>query len=353
MHWYLFPFMLLYGLVVNLRNKFFDWGIYTSKSYDIPVISVGNLTVGGTGKTPHTEFLINWLGSRYRLVSLSRGYKRKTKGFYEVKTQSSASDAGDEALQIKQKFPNVRVVVDEKRVHAIDKLLSEDVPPEVILLDDAYQHRYVNPGINILLMDYHRLITNDWLLPVGRLREPAHNSHRASIVVVTKCPHHLTPIDFRILQKELNLFPYQDLFFTTFQYGAMLPVFDNQAGNLDLTQLNNMQVLTLTGIANTDLFFKKLKQHGAELHHASFADHHDFSASDIEKTVQKFDALAGSHKAIVCTEKDAVRLKTGTYAEKLKHLPVYYLPIEVRFMNEGEANFKAIISKYLRRYYGN
>lgn len=353
MHGYLFPFMLLYGLAVNLRNKFFDWGIYPSKSYDIPVISVGNLTVGGTGKTPHTEFLINWLGSRYRLVSLSRGYKRKTKGFFEVEALSTASEAGDEALQIKKKFPQVRVVVDEKRVHAIDKMLSEAVPPQVILLDDAYQHRHVKPGINILLMDYHRLITKDWLLPVGRLREPAHNSHRANIIIVTKCPHHLTPIDFRILQKELKVFPYQDLFFTTFQYGHMLPVFNPDAGSKELSQLKGMQLLTLTGIANTDLFYKKLKQLGAELHHASFADHHDFSVADIEKTIQKFDALASDNKAIVCTEKDAVRLKTGAYAEQLKQLPVYYLPIEVQFMNEGEANFKAILSKYLRRYYRN
>jgi tetraacyldisaccharide 4'-kinase len=351
MHWYLLPFSLLYAMGVNVRNKLFDWGIKTSKSYDIPVISVGNISVGGTGKTPHTEFLINLLKDKYKLTALSRGYKRKSKGFFEVQTSSAAEQVGDEALQIKLKYPKIRVIVDEKRVHAIDKLLHEDSPPEVFILDDAFQHRYVEPGLNILLMDYQRPITKDFLLPVGRLREPAYNSHRANIIILTKCPQHLTPIDFRIMQKELNVYPYQHLFFTTFAYNQVASVFNEPSKTKHLIDLKGMHLLSLTGIANPALFYKKLNECGAQIEKIAYPDHHSFTATDIEKIKHKYKAIATKNKAIICTEKDAVKLRTKAFKKALQGIPVYYLPIKVRFMNNEEDKFNALINKYMNRFY--
>lgn len=354
MHWYLLPFSLLYGLVVNIRNRCFDWGVLKSKSYNVPVISIGNISVGGTGKTPHTEYLINHLKDNFKLASISRGYKRKSKGFVEVKTDSQANFVGDEALQIKQKYPQIRVIVDEKRVHAIDTLLQDENTPDIFLLDDAFQHRHVTPGLNILLMDYHRLITKDHLLPVGRLREPAHNCYRANVVIVTKCPQHLTPIEFRIMQKELNLFPFQDLFFTTFSYKHIVPVFTGIKSSLsELSDLKGLHVLALSGIANPALLYKKIKESGAIVEKFAFSDHHSFTIGDVDKVIKQFQHIKSDKKVIVCTEKDAVKLRTTEFKKKFGTIPVYFLPIEVQFMNEGEKQFMATVKKFINRFYEN
>lgn len=206
---WLYPVSWIYGTGVWLRNKLFDWGIYKERKFDIPVISVGNITVGGTGKTPHTEYLIRLLQKDYKVAVLSRGYKRKSKGFVLARPDTSVQMIGDEPFQMKQKFPDIHMAVDRDRCHGIEQLCNSHIAPgtEVIILDDAFQHRYVKPGINILLVDYHRLICEDTLLPAGRMREPENGKSRAHIVIVTKCPKDITPMDLRVLSKQMELYP--------------------------------------------------------------------------------------------------------------------------------------------------
>ncbi len=208
------PLSWLYGLGVGLRNFCFQVGILKSRSFSVPIISVGNITVGGTGKTPHVEYLIRLLQEKFNVAVLSRGYKRKSRGFVMATKDTTARDIGDEPQQMHLKFPKVTVAVDPKRVRAIEQLTANDPNLDVILLDDAFQHRYVKPGINILLVDYHRLIIYDRLMPVGRLREPVSGKNRADIVIVTKCPKDLKPMDFRIISKALERHRYQHHYFT-------------------------------------------------------------------------------------------------------------------------------------------
>ena len=216
-HKWLYPVSWIYGAVVTVRNKLFDWGFLRSKSFDVPVICIGNLSVGGTGKTPHTEYLIKLLRNSYHVAVLSRGYKRHSRGYVLATSQSTAHSIGDEPYQMYTKFPSVTLAVDENRCHGIEQLLAIKEPPiEVVLLDDAFQHRYVKPGLSILLTDYHRLFCDDTLLPAGRLRESVNGKNRAQIVIVTKCPQDIKPIDYNIITKRLNLYPYQQLYFSSF-----------------------------------------------------------------------------------------------------------------------------------------
>ena len=230
----LLPLSWLYGLGVGFRNLLFEMGILKSRSFSTPVISVGNITVGGTGKTPHVEYLVRLLKDQAKVAVLSRGYKRKTSGFVLADKDATVRSIGDEPFQMKTKFPNVTVAVDRKRTRGIDKLTSGDYVKDidVILLDDAFQHRYVKPGINILLVDYHRLIIYDKLLPAGRLREPVVSKNRADIVIVTKCPKDLKPMEFRVITKAMSLYPYQQLFFSTHEFEALRPVFSKKPKHL-------------------------------------------------------------------------------------------------------------------------
>lgn len=351
MRWYLIPFSIIYGLIVNLRNKLFDLELIKSTAFDIPIISVGNISVGGTGKTPHTEFLIEWLKTKYKVSTLSRGYKRKTRGFVEVTTNAKVKDVGDEALQVKQKYPDVKVVVDEKRVHGVQQLLKNERPSEVIILDDAYQHRHIEPGINILLIDYNRPITKDFLLPVGRLREPALNKKRANIVILTKCPRVLNPIDFRIMHKELNLYSYQELFFTTFTYAQLKPVYSDKLNITSLSDLKNKTILCITGIANPTTLYTEIENNGAEIIKMPFADHHEFTAANVHKIYNRFNAIKNNDKLILCTEKDAVKFKSALTDTVLNKVPFYYVPVQVKFLNNEEIKFKNIITKFISRYY--
>lgn len=229
-HKWLYPVSWIYGAVVTVRNKLFDWGFLRSKSFDVPVICIGNLSVGGTGKTPHTEYLIKLLRNSYHVAVLSRGYKRHSRGYVLATSQSTARSIGDEPYQMYTKFPSVTQAVDENRCHGIEQLLAIKEPSvEVVLLDDAFQHRYVKPGLSILLTDYHRLFCDDTLLPAGRLRESVNGKNRAQIVIVTKCPQDIKPIDYNIITKRLNLYPYQQLYFSSFRYGNLQPVFPSVA----------------------------------------------------------------------------------------------------------------------------
>ena len=345
---WLLPLSWCYGLAVNFRNTLFSIGILKSRPFDIPVISVGNITVGGTGKTPHVEYLIKLLKEQFQVAVLSRGYKRKSKGFIKANAQTTMPEIGDEPYQMKQKFPGITVAVDKNRCHGIDLLTEEDAKLDVILLDDAFQHRYVKPGINILLVDYHRLVIYDKLLPAGRLREPLSGKDRADIVIVTKCPQGLKPMEYRVITKAMNLYPYQQLFFTTLSYGELQPVFPEKALPEELSQLGTQHVLLLTGIASPQQMISDLTPHTGHITPLTFSDHHQFKAKDVALINETFADLP-SPKVIVTTEKDATRLQTtsGLSDEVCQHL--YSLPINIRFMLEQQTTFNNQILSYVHK----
>ena len=347
-HKWLYPASWLYGAVVMMRNKLFDWEVLQSKSFDIPIISVGNLAVGGTGKTPHTEYLIKFLCNQYKVAVLSRGYKRHTKGYVLATPESTARSIGDEPYQMHQKFPFVTVAVDEKRCHGIEKLLALQKPSiDVILLDDAFQHRYVKPGLSILLTDYHRLFCDDTLLPAGRLREPISGKNRAQIVIVTKCPQDIKPIDYNIITKRLNLYPYQRLFFSSFRYGNLQPVFSNEGG-IALSLLTDTDILLITGIASPAPILERLGDCTKQIDLLSFGDHHDFTHKDMQQIRERFNKLKGKRRLIITTEKDATRLinHPGLDAE-LKPF-IYALPIEIEILQNQQDKFNQHIIDYVR-----
>ena len=349
----LYPLSFLYGLGVCLRNKMFDWDILHSRSYDIPVISIGNITVGGTGKTPHTEYLIKLLKKEFKVAVLSRGYKRKSKGFVMATATSSAKEIGDEPYQIKQKFPEITVSVDKNRCHGIETLCEEKKTSElnVILLDDAYQHRYVNPEMNILLVDFNRLICDDALLPAGRLREPSRGKHRANIVIVTKCPRLMKPMDFRIITKRLDLYPYQQLYFTSYKYGNLTPIFSgSNIKKRTLAQIEkDEKILLLTGIASPKQLLQDLERYSSHITPLTFADHHDFTENDLKTLKETFENLSGEKKIIITTEKDAARLTQFTNLDETIQKNIFALPIEVKFLLNQEDAFNQNIIEYVRK----
>jgi tetraacyldisaccharide 4'-kinase len=321
----LLPFSWLYGLGVGIRNKLFDWGILPTEGFSVPVISIGNITVGGTGKTPHTEYLIRLLSKKYKIAVLSRGYKRKTKGFVLVDDKADSCTVGDEPLQMYRKFAGVVVAVDSNRRRGIKNLLAlpEDRKPEVILLDDAFQHRYVTPSLSILLVNSNRLIDNDYLLPAGRLREPAKNKARADIIIYTKVSHPAFETGFSE----------KPLFFSTYDYKSLLPVFPEnnpiRKESIERLKKESYAFLLLAGFANPDDLIRYIKNYTSDLHTLIFPDHHHFNKSNINEIAETFDRIATDRKIIVTSEKDAVRLVDNPYfPEKLK-ASTYYLPIEI------------------------
>ncbi len=344
----LYLFSLVYGMIVNFRNTLFNLNILRAREFEVPVISVGNITVGGTGKTPHTEHLIQLLSKKFNIAVLSRGYKRKTTGFLVVETSSTSRQAGDEPLQIKMKFPSVMVAVDEKRVRGIEKILEiSEKRPDVIILDDAFQHRYVTPSINILLIDYSRMITDDDLLPLGRLREPASNRDRANIIIVTKCPKEIKPIDERIITKDLHIWPYQDLFFSRIKYGELKPVFPDKVAEKKPNLDGDTGILLLSGIANPQSLKEKLLQITSSVVSAEYPDHHPFTLKDMERVSGQLEAMSAEKKIIVTTEKDTFRILeiAGLPETVASHL--YYIPIEIGFINQTENEFDKKIMKYV------
>jgi tetraacyldisaccharide 4'-kinase len=344
---WLLPLSWVYGLVVKARNLMFDIGILKSRSFQVPVISVGNLTVGGTGKTPHVEYLIELLHKKFKVAVLSRGYKRKNSGYLVADEHTTVHDIGDEPFQMKQKFKDITVAVDKKRCHGIDQLTESDKHLDVILLDDAFQHRYVKPGVNILLVDYHRLIIYDKLLPAGRLREPLTGKNRADIVIVTKCPKDLKPMEYRVITKAMDLFPYQQLYFTTIEYKPLQAIFGNKQRSLD-TLASNENVLLLSGIASPKQILHDLKPITQNVTPITFGDHHQFKQKDIERINQTFAKLPVP-KLVITTEKDAVRLNAvNGLSDEVKN-NIYVLPIEIQFMQEQENMFNENIIGYVRK----
>ena len=350
---WLTPLSWLYCLGVTIRNKMFDIGILNQKAYDVPVISVGNITVGGSGKTPHVEYLISILKDKVKTAVLSRGYKRKTHGYVLADDNSTMRDIGDEPFQMKRKFKNIYVAVDKKRCNGIEHLLNDEATKdvEVILLDDAFQHRYVKPGINILLVDYHRLIIYDKLLPAGRLREPMSGKERADMVIITKCPKDLKPMEFRVLTKAMDLFPYQELYFTTIEYDKLTKMFGNGGEakkTIDKEQLKDVNVLLVTGIASPKLLLNDMKPYCKSIKTMTFGDHHMFSAKDIDKINDEFAALP-SPKIIVTTEKDATRIEAADGLSTEAMEAIYAQPIHIKFMLDQQEMFNNKIKSYVHK----
>ncbi|WP_300978181.1 tetraacyldisaccharide 4'-kinase [Flavobacterium sp.] len=327
----LFPFAVVYGFITTVRNFLFDIGFLKSYSFSIPIIAVGNLSVGGTGKTPQIEYLIRLLSSKYRVATLSRGYKRQSKGFLLADSSVNAAILGDEPFQFFKKFPVIQVAVDANRKNGIEQLLSQKSTPEIILLDDAYQHRKVKAGFYILLTAYGDLYANDFLLPAGNLRESRSGAQRAAIVVVTKCPKNLSMAEQISVKSQLKLAENQQLYFTFVDYEDSIYSKESKTKIIDL---GNDSKLLLAGIAKPEPFFEYLKRENDIC--LTFPDHHHFSESEIV-AIQK----QAKGRKIITTEKDYVRLKDSILFEQL-----YYLPIRSSFIN-NEKEFDQTILNYV------
>lgn len=350
----LYPLSFIYGLIVSIRNLMYDYKIFKSTEFEIPVISIGNITVGGTGKTPHTEYMVELLNKQFRVTTISRGYKRKTKGYLEVEPDSLSTQSGDEPLQIKTKFKDVQVVVDERRVHAIEKIQKQEPEklPDVILLDDAFQHRSVTPGINILLIDFNRPIQKDHLLPVGRLREAHWQMRRANVIIYTKCPEEISPITRRIIMKDVNLRPYQTLFFTTMIYQPLQPVFPKDAIETPALVSEKMSIILVTGIANPEHLLKYLNRFSDEITEIKFPDHHNFNSADLQQIEQKFENTAYPEKIIITTEKDSMRLKDMDLPPQIRKY-LFYIPLKIKFLDSEGKHFDDKIVTYVRENKSN
>lgn len=335
----LYPFSLLYGEIVGIRNKAYEKKILKSTSFEFPIIVVGNLNVGGTGKSPQIEYLIRLLKDTYKIAVLSRGYKRKSKGFQIADENSTAKDIGDEPLQFYKKFKDIIVAVEADRVSALKELQCLSSPPEVVLLDDAFQHLKVNPGFTILLTSYENLYVDDTMLPAGNLREKREGAKRANIIVITKCPAYLSAQQQFEIAKKLEPELYQTIFFSTISYDDN--VFGT-GGKIAVNDLKDCKVLLVTGIANCSPLVDFLESKNVDFKHLRFADHHFFTNSDKEKIKNELEALDGTKKIILTTEKDYVR----AFSENNNQ--TYYLPIRTKFIENGD-DFDKLILNYVRQ----
>lgn len=351
---YLFPFSFLYGIGVRLRNQLFDWGVLSTRQFPVPVICIGNLAVGGTGKTPHTEYIIRILKDQFRVAVLSRGYKRKSSGFILATELSTSQEIGDEPYQIKRKYPDILVAVDANRHRGICNLLDlpKEQMPEVILLDDAFQHRYVAPSLSVVLTDYQRLFYYDRLMPVGLLREPASAIRRADMVIVTKCKDKLKPIDYRIIEENMKLLAHQTLHFTHITYGEIQPLFPNVAKSIKRKDIRKEDdILLISGIASPVHFISEMNNYSDRIQTINYPDHHAFSKSDFKRMKEIFNKMASPGKMIIITEKDAARMQNDPHLPEEWKQSLYYLPIEVEFCLDR--NFETEIKKHIITFQKN
>jgi tetraacyldisaccharide 4'-kinase len=340
----LLPFSLLYGLIIHLRNWLFDKKIIGSTSFNLPVICIGNLSAGGTGKSPMVEFLIKRLKERVPVAVLSRGYKRKTKGYALADAHTTALDIGDEPMQFHLKFPDVAIAVGEERVVAIPQLLHDRPLTRCILLDDAFQHRPVRAGLNILLTDYNNLFTRDWFLPTGDLRDEKKSYKRADIIVVTKCERSLAETESAELIQEIKPLQGQSIFFTSIEYGN--PYHITSKISRPVTQF--VEVLLVCGIANPGPLKKFLDMYSRTYYEMTYRDHYIYSIDDLKNIIRRFNQLPAHNKIILTTEKDAVRLVK--FEHELRNLPFYVIPIESRFLFNAEQRFTDLIVKFIDQF---
>ena len=344
----LMPFSWIYGAGVWVRNKAFDFGLLPQEEFDVPVVSVGNITVGGTGKTPHVEYIVESLYRQYHVAVLSRGYKRKTRGFILASNNMTPRDIGDEPYQIYRKFSGlITLAVCESRRKGINELLRIDPEINLILLDDGYQHRYVTPKVNILLLDYNCLPFDDRLMPLGQLREPVSSVSRSDMVVVTKCPIDISPTERRVLHRRLNLLSFQKLFFSAIRYGETVPVFPVQSPQLTSLQWlhEDDAVLCLTGIATPKPLVRYLRQFAASVKVMHFDDHHFFTRRDFNDIFKVYKSLEGKRKFIITTEKDAVRIMNNPYYPPIRRQCIYYIPMRVGFLETDGPDFISELTK--------
>ena len=340
----LLPISFLYHIVLTIRHKLYDWHIFKITRFEKPVICVGNLNLGGTGNTPHTEYLINILKNDYRVATLSRGYGRNTKGFKMAESTSTYEDLGDEPLLYFKKFPEIMVAVDEDRVDGTRKLLYSPNNAEVILLDDAFQHRSIRAGLNILLTEYQHLYCNDFLFPAGTLRDVKSAAKRAHIIVVSKSPKDLDEGEKQQIIRELKPNEEQKVFFSYLEYAPLQPLNEKAKA---VTAENTDSVMAFCGIANPKPFIEELKKCHKTVDSLSFADHHTYKESEVNDILKRFENLSGEKKIIVTTEKDAARLTNSPYLCQFETAPLYVLPISVRF--HEEEMFNETILNYVRQ----
>jgi len=345
--WLLFPFSLLYGLVVVIRNWLYDGGLLKSRQFSMPVISVGNLEVGGAGKSPMTEYLIRLFKDDLKIATLSRGYGRETTGFLTATTATTAAQIGDEPAQFKRKFPNITVAVCENRVEGILELKQSN---NLIILDDAYQHRAVKPGFSVLLFDYNKMKEPHLLLPAGDLREPMSGRWRAEVLIVSKCPADISIEEQGKMASILDPLPYQNLFFTTIAYQ---PLQDIHGKKVKAVIDEDTTVFLLTGIASPLPLVDHIKRSTQSIIQHRYSDHHRFSLKNISKLADEFNACAAQKKLIVTTEKDAQRLLEHDLQQLVKTLPVLVLPIATEFLDVGGAQFDHLVTAYVREHSAN
>lgn len=342
----LLPFSLIYGLVIVLRNLAYDMKLFRSQKFNLPLIAVGNLAVGGAGKSPMTEHIVRMFHRKYRVAVLSRGYGRKTKGFRLVTSDDTAAEAGDEPLQFRNKFDDITVAVSEDRRTGINELKSSH---DIIVLDDAFQHRAVQPGLSILLFDYTRRKDFRLMLPAGNLREPFRGRKRADVLVITKTPPALTIADRQKLISWLRPALHQKVLFSYLDYCQLIPL--QKGDSLPLTAVTkNLTVFLVTGIANPLPLVEELQQRCGKLKHYDYPDHHPFSPKNIAKLADDFRKDNVASKMIITTEKDAQRLKGKDLSELLSGLPVYYLPVDAKFHAHDEKIFEDLIENYVSKY---
>jgi len=340
----LLPFSLIYGLIIYIRNWLFDQNILRSSSFNLPLICIGNLAAGGTGKSPMVEFLIGKLKTEFRIAVLSRGYKRKTRGYTLATERSTALEIGDEPMQFYNKFPDVTVAVGEERVVAIPQLLHDKPDTRVIILDDAFQHRSVRAGYNILLTDYSNLYTRDWFLPTGDLRDQQRSARRADIIVVTKCPPDISLAEKNQLTREIKPASGQQIFFTAISYGQPYQVITREPWIPDKAA----EVLLVTGIANPAALKKYLEENFNEYDELAYGDHHIFTIDDLNHILKKFNQIQSAQKILLTTEKDAVRLQK--FSQQLRDLPFFVMPIQPVFMFREESQFTRLITTFIQDF---
>lgn len=337
----LFPISLVYGSITTFRNFLYKKNIFKSSEFDLPIICIGNLSMGGTGKTPHTEYLARLLKKEFNLAILSRGYGRRTTDYIEADENSTAAHIGDEPAQYNRKFPNIRIAVEKKRVKGVLNLLYDDSSTDAILLDDAFQHRSLKAGMNILITDFNAPFYEDLILPVGNLRELRKGKKRANIIIVSKCPANLPEEKQKEIAKKIKPNSNQQLFFSTIQYGRIYNPFTNEDFQGDLKASTP---LVLTGIANPSPLYEELNSRGVKFRKKAYRDHYPFSEKDVATISEIFGIFDGSEKIILTTEKDASRLMD---IQGFRELPIYCIEIKIDFINNRK-EFDNEILKYVR-----
>lgn len=342
----LYPISFLYGFIMFIRNLFFDLGLLKSREFPIPIIAVGNLSMGGTGKTPHVEYLIRLFQKSFNIATLSRGYGRTTKGFITATGSSLATELGDEPSQYHRKFQKVVVAVDESRCRGVQQLMQQAPKIQVILLDDAFQHRYVKPGLSILLSEYYHLYTEDHVVPAGNLREFRSGAKRADVIVITKTPKVFSPITRRRIIEEIKPLPHQKVFFSFIRHLDPVPFNDDIPIEL---HAKFSFILLFTGIADNELLLDHLHRMCNDLTTITFKDHHTYTLQDLERIQQAYESLPTQRKLLVTTEKDAMRLNEPQLKTFLAKIPLYYIPIEVDFHEPDKLQFDQFIQEYVKK----